>query len=296
MVNHEYAKVNGIRLHYVTTGSGKLMLFVHGFPEFWHAWKDQLAEFGQEYLTVAPDMRGYNLSSKPTDVGQYQIKILVEDLRQLAEHLGHKKLILVGHDWGGAIAWAFALSHPGYLEKLVVINASHPAIFERELRENPAQQKASEYMLMFQRPEEAEKNLSANNYAFLIEAVLSEGLKQDYFTEEDRKAYLDAWSQPGALTGGLNYYRAAHVGPPAGAGTQTSGNFLPDLSDLTVRVPTLVIWGERDPYLLSGNLRGLERFVPDLTIKRVPDGSHWVVHEKPALVNAHIRDFIAGKH
>lgn len=294
-LKHEYAYVNGIRFNYVSAGKGKLIMFVHGFPEFWYAWKNQLKEFGRGYQAVAPDMRGYNLSEKPTRVEQYQVKILVEDLRQLGEHLGHKKFTLVGHDWGGAIAWAFALSHPNYLEKLIVINAPHPAVFDRELRENPAQQKASEYMLMFQRPGEAEKTLSANNYAFLIEAVLSEGLKQGYFTEEDRRAYLEAWSQPGALSGGLNYYRAAHLGPPAGKGEPASGNFLPGLSDLTVKVPTLVIWGDRDPYLLTGNLEGLERFVPDLTVRRIPDGSHWVIHKKPILVNIYIRDFIEGK-
>ncbi|MGH7831182.1 MAG: alpha/beta fold hydrolase, partial [Candidatus Binatia bacterium] len=256
---------------------------------------NQLSEFGRDYFAVAPDLRGYNLSEKPLDVDQYQVKILVEDLRELAERLGHKKFILVGHDWGGALAWAFALSHPGDLEKLIVINAPHPAIFERELRDNPAQQKASEYMLMFQRSGEAERNLSANNYAFLVEAVLSEGLKHGHFSKEDRKMYLEAWSRPGALTGGLNYYRAAHLGPPAGKGEPASGNFLPGLLDPTVKVPTLVIWGERDPYLLTGNLQGLERFVPDLTVGRIPDGSHWVVHEKPTLVNGYIRDFIKGK-
>jgi len=282
-------------LHYVTEGQGRLILFLHGFPEFWYAWRDQLSEFGRDYFAVAPDMRGYNLSEKPVDVDQYQVKILVEDLRALAEHLGHKKFILVGHDWGGAVAWAFALYHPDCLEKLIIINAPHPAIFERELRENPAQQKASEYMLMFQRPGEAEKTLSANNYAFLVEAVLSEGLKQGHFTEDDRRAYLEAWSQPGALTGGLNYYRAAHLGPAAGVGGGGTGNYVPGLSSLTVRVPTLVIWGERDPYLLTGNLEGLERFVPNLTIRRIPHGSHWVVHEYRTLVNAYIRDFIAGK-
>jgi len=291
MLKHEYADVNGTRLHYATAGEGELIMFVHGFPEFWYAWKNQLAEFGRDYQAVAPDMRGYNLSSKPADVDRYQIKILVEDLRALAERLGHEKFILVGHDWGGGIAWAFALSHPDYLKKLIIINAPHPAIFECELK-NPAQQKASEYMLMFQRPGEAETILSANNYAFLVEAVLSEGLKQGYFNEEDLRAYLEAWSQPAALTGGLNYYRAAHIGPPTGEGGRATGNFASDISSLHVKVPTLVIWGEKDPYLLTGNLEGLDRFVPNLTIRRIPDGSHWVVHEKPALVNALIRDFL----
>lgn len=290
---HEYADVNGVRLHYATEGRGKLILFVHGFPEFWYAWKKQLAEFGRTHLAAAPDMRGYNLSSKPADVDQYQVKTLTEDLRALAEHLGHKKFTLVGHDWGGAVAWGFALYYPEYLEKLVIINAPHPSVFERELRENPAQQRASEYMLMF-RGREAEQILSENNYAWLAGAVLANGLRQGYFTEEDRKAYLDAWSQPGAIAGGLNYYRAAHVGPPASKGGNV-GTFVKDVPSLTVKVPTLVIWGEKDPYLLLGNLEGLERFVSDLTIKRVPDGTHWVVHEKPDLVNRYIRDFIESK-
>jgi pimeloyl-ACP methyl ester carboxylesterase len=138
---------------------------------------------------------------------------------------------------------------------------------------------------------EAEKTLSANNYAALVEGVLGEGLKQGYVTEEDRKAYLEAWSQPGALTSGLNYYRAAQIGPPTDDRAEPA-NVAAELPPLTVRVPTLVIWGEKDPFLLTGNLRGLDRYVTDLTIRRVPDGSHWVVHEKPALVNRLISEFI----
>ena len=223
MLKHEYAEVNGVRLHYVTAGKGKLVMFVHGFPEFWYEFKNQLLEFGKDFQAVAPDMRGYNLSSKPTDVDQYQVKYLVEDIRALAEKLGHKKFTLVAHDWGGAIAWAFAIAHPDYLERLVIINAPHPGVFQRELRENPDQQKASGYMLMF-RSAQAEQMLSANNYATLVNIVLGEGLKSGAFTEEDKKAYLEAWSQPGALTGGLNYYRAARVGPPA-EGSKEVANF-----------------------------------------------------------------------
>ena len=291
MLEEHYAELNGVRLHYVTAGSGKLILFVHGFPEFWYAWKKQLLEFGKDHLAVAPDMRGYNLSEKPPGVDPYQLKFLVEDLRALGEHLGQKSFVLVGHDWGGVVAWAFALQYPEYLQKLVVINAPHPAIFERELRENPAQQKASEYMLMF-RSSRAEQTLSANNYAFLFDGVLREGLNAGHFTDEDRRAYLDAWSKPGALTGGLNYYRAAHVGPPGPEGAPAEGSFAGELPTLTVEVPTLVIWGEKDPYLLTGNLEGLDEFVRDLAIKRIPDGTHWVIHEKPALVNDSIRAFL----
>jgi len=296
MLRHEYADLKGIRLHYVTAGEGKLIMFAHGFPEFWYEWKNQLAEFGRDHQAVALDMRGYNLSSKPTDVEQYRVGYLVEDLRALAEHLGHKKFVLVGHDWGGAVAWALAIYHPDYLEKLIIINAPHPGVFERELGENPAQQRASEYMLVFRSPQ-AEQIISANDYAVLVDAVLAEGLKQGYFTEEDRKAYIEAWSQPGALTGGLNYYRAAGIGPPTGEGPvwRATGDRTAGLASLTVRVPTLVIWGEKDDALLTGNLEGLDGFVPDLTVKRIPDGSHWVIHEKPGLVNSYIRDFIAGK-
>ena len=294
MIKHEYAEVNGVRLHYATAGKGKLIMFVHGFPEFWYEWKNELAEFGRDYMAVAPDMRGYNLSSKPAEVDQYQVKHMVEDLRALAEKLGHKKFILVAHDWGGAIAWAFALSHPDYLEKLVIINAPHPGVFARELRDNPAQQKASGYMLMFRGPQ-AEQTLSANNYALLVQVVLGEGLKTGVFTEEDKKAYIEAWSQPGALTGGLNYYRAARVGPPSGEGDKDSGSFGLNVASLVVKVPTLVIWGEKDTALLTGNLEGLDKFVPNLTIKRIPDGTHWVIHEKPALVDGYIREFIKSK-
>jgi pimeloyl-ACP methyl ester carboxylesterase len=294
MIKHEYAEVNGVRLHYATAGSGKkLVLFLHGFPEFWYEWKNQLAEFGKNYTAVAPDMRGYNLSSKPAEVDQYQVKYLIEDVRALAEKLGHKKFILVAHDWGGAIAWAFAIAHPQYLEKLVIINAPHPGVFVRELKENPAQQKASQYMLMFRSPQ-AEKTLSDNNYALLVQIVLGAGLKSGAFTEADKEAYIAAWSQPGALTGGLNYYRAARIGPPT-EGDKEPANFAAAFPSLAVKVPTLVIWGEKDTALLTGNLDGLDKYVPNLTIKRIPDGTHWVIHEKPQLVNGYIREFIAGK-
>ena len=290
MFEHKYADVNDIRVHYVTVGKGKLIMFLHGFPEFWYEWKNQLAEFGRDYQAVAPDMRGYNLSSKPVEVQQYRMKYLVEDIRALAEHLGHKNFILVAHDWGGGVAWPFAMRHPEYLEKLIIINAVHPATFMRELRDNPAQQKASHYILVY-RTAEAENILIRNNYAILVDNLLGDGIKRGYFTEEDKKAYIGAWSQPGALTGGLNYYRAAHLGSFTG---ESDDSLSMDPSLFMVNVPTLVIWGEKDKWLLTGNLEGLEKYVPDLTVKRIPDGSHWVIHEKPRLVNSYIRKFIEG--
>src|SRR5260221_6090057 len=129
MLTHKYAEANGIRLHYVTTGKGKLLLFVHGFPEFWYAWKNQLVEFGRDYQAVALDMRGYNLSSKPTDVEQYQVQYLVEDLRALVEELGHNTWILAGHDWGGLVAWVVPMTHPKDVYKLIIVDARHLAIF-----------------------------------------------------------------------------------------------------------------------------------------------------------------------
>lgn len=294
-LEHRYADVNGVRLHYVTAGTeGTLVMFLHGFPEFWYEWKRALEEFGRDHQAVAPDMRGYNLSGKPAGVEPYGIEHLVEDVRALAEHLGHRRFVLVGHDWGGVVAWVFAMRHPEWLEKLVIVNAPHPAIFDRELKGNPAQQQASQYMLFFRSPE-AEATLSANGFGDLWERLFASLVAAGRFTGEDRQAYLAAWAQPGALTGGLNYYRAARVGPPIPGTTAASGTVGLEAGQTTIDVPTLVIWGEKDEALLPGNLDGLEHFVTTLTVHRVPDATHWVVHEEPALVNRLIRDFIGGR-
>ncbi|MCP4628680.1 MAG: alpha/beta hydrolase [bacterium] len=169
-----YADVNGIRLHYISVGQGELIMFVHGFPEFWGAWENQLVELGKDYQAVALDMRGYNLSEKPGDVEAYHVKHLIEDLRALAEHLGHQKFTLVAHDWGGAVAWAAAMRYPDWVEKLIIINSPHPAVFARELLSNPDQQEASRYMLLF-RSSKAEDVLSADNYARLMDMVTCNG-------------------------------------------------------------------------------------------------------------------------
>ena len=289
----QYADVNGMRLHYVSVVAGKLVMFVHGFPEFWAEWENQLTTIGKDYQAVAPDMRGYNLSSKPADVENYHVKDLIEDLRALAEYLGHAKFIMVAHDWGGAVAWSFAMRYPDWLEKLIIINSPHPAIFARELLHNPAQQKASEYMLTFRKPE-AEQILSENNYAGLMQALFQFGSKWE-MTEEIRLKYIEAWSRPGALTGGLNYYRVSPLYPPTSKSDEEKIKGILNLPHemLEVKVPTLVIWGEQDQALLTGNLEGLGEYVSDLTIKRIPDGSHWVSHEQPDLINSLIREFIS---
>jgi epoxide hydrolase 4 len=304
-ISHEYANVNGQRLHYARTGSGPLIVFLHGFPEFWYEWKHQIAEFSRDHTVVAPDMRGYNLSSKPAEVSAYQMPNLVEDVRALATEVmqstGGTKFTLVAHDWGGVVAWVFAALHPEMLDKLVIVNAPHPTIFGKLLRDDPAQQKASAYMLMFRAPD-AETTLSANSYEMLTSAVLGDGIKNGTVTDADRKAYVEAWSQPGALTGGLNYYRAAGVGPPpptAATASTTTAAEPPAAANqtplLVVRVPTLVIWGEKDTALLTGNLEGLDQVVPTLTVRRIADGTHWVVRENAAEVNRLIREFLAQK-
>ena len=283
-INHGYADVNGVNLHYAAVGNGKLMLFLHGFPEFWYAWRLQLEAFGGNYQAVAPDMRGYNLSSKPTDVHNYHLSVLAEDVASLIDYFGQRTAIVVGHDWGGGVAWEFAHAYPDRVEKLITINAPHPDIFRRELAHNPAQQKASEYILWF-RSMEAEERLIANNFALLTDIMIKPGLQQGYFTEADHTAYLNAWSQPGAITGGLNYYRANNFEPrrpePPKTGTQS-----------TIAAPTLVIWGEKDEALLVSNLRGLEQYASTLHVERILDATHWIVHERSNLINSLIQIFL----
>jgi epoxide hydrolase 4 len=289
-LKHDYADVNGIRMHYAHAGQGRLMLFAHGFPEFWYCWKDLLPAFASDHHAVAPDLRGYNLTSKPQDVGAYKIDTLVDDLGALAQSLGHKTFTLVAHDWGGGVAWSLAIKKPQWLDGLIIINSPHPTVFERELNTNPGQQKASMYTRMFQSPK-TEMLLAANDFKAMKEILLADPVTQAHFTDADMAAYISAWSQPGAVTGALNYYRAANMGPPMKPG-ETARSFETGIADPIVKVPTLVIWGEKDPHLLTTNLDGLEAYVPDLTVKRIPDGTHWVIHEQPALVAQHMRGWL----
>ena len=294
-IDFRYAVLpNGITLHYAACGAGPLILFVHGFPEFWYEWKDLLTDFGRDHLAVAPDMRGYNLSSKPAEVEAYRARHLVEDLRLLLDHLGAQRCVMVAHDWGGAVAWSFAAMHPERLHQLIIINAPHPLIFARELRDNPAQQAASGYMSFF-RSAKAERVLAEDNYLRMQRSTLDAwAANGGAATEADRAAYLAAWSQPGALTGGLNYYRASPLHPPESGAPSAAPADLP-AEAFRVRVPTLVIWGERDHALLLGNLEGLEHEVDDLHVVRIPEGSHWVMHEQPARIASLIREFIGRR-
>lgn len=287
-IRHEWRDCGGVRLHCAVAGGGdRLMLFLHGFPEFWAAWRGPMRHFAERgWLCVAPDLRGYNLSDKPEGVESYKAKHLVADVLALGEHYSPgRKFVLVAHDWGGAVAWAVAIANPGRLERLVMINSPHPYTFWRELRDSPAQQRASEYMNVFRLPK-AERVLSENGYARLLSAF-------GHLPQAWRTELVEAWSRPGALAGGLNYYRASPLHPPT-ADDPGPAKFQFEPKDFMVRVPTLVLWGERDSALLTGCLDGLEACVPDLKLVRVPDASHWIVHEKPDLVCSEIAAFAGG--
>jgi pimeloyl-ACP methyl ester carboxylesterase len=285
---HETVEASGgVRLHVARSGDGPLMLFLHGFPEYWAMWRPFLEHFGAHgRCAVAPDLRGYNLSDKPAEVEAYKAKHVAADVLALAAHYTREPFVLVAHDWGGAVAWGVAIAHPERLSHLVMLNSPHPYIFWRELTRNPAQQKASQYMLLF-RSSKAERVLSENGYARLLGA----------FSDLDaaaRGALLQAWSQPGALTGGLNYYRASPLYPPSPEDPGAARLQL-KADDFVVRVPTLVVWGERDTALLPGCLDGLDEVVPDLQVVRIPDATHWVARERTAQVIEEIEQWLA-KH
>jgi epoxide hydrolase 4 len=283
---------NGTRLHYASAGEkGKpLMLFVHGFPEFWYEWEAQLKEFGGDYFAVAPDLRGFNLSDMPADLSAYKAKHIVDDLRLLAAHLGYEKFILVAHDWGGAVAWNFAIALPQLLHKLIIVNAPHPYLFMQALANDPAQKSASEYMNWL-RAEGSESALAKDDFA-LLEGLLN-GMGQSptpWFTPEVRARYHACWAR--GLTGGVNYYRASPLHPPTG---DHPGPLKLQLNptDFRIKVPTRVIWGERDIALPKTLLDGLDGLIDNLKIERIAEGSHWVIHEQPERVNRLIRGFLA---
>jgi len=288
-IRHEKVDCGGLKLHCAVAGdAGKpLMLFLHGFPEFWAAWRGPMQHFAARgWLCVAPDLRGYNLSDKPEGVELYKAKHLIADVLALGAHYSNNKFVLVAHDWGDAVAWGVAIGFPHKLERLVMINSPHPYLFWRELSNSPAQQKASEYMNVFRLPK-AERVLQDNGYARLLAAFA-------HLRPEWRAELVQAWSQPGALTGGLNYYRASPM-YPATADDPGAAKLRLEAKDFMVRVPTLVLWGERDTALLTGLLDGLGECVPDLKLVRVADASHWIVHEKPELVCREIEAFVTRK-
>jgi pimeloyl-ACP methyl ester carboxylesterase len=292
-LEHGYSERDGVRLHYVRRGEGKPIVFMHGFPQFWFLWRKQLDDLGTDHAVYAPDLRGFNLSDKPEEVEAYRMRHLLADLKGLVTELGIGPFTLVGHDWGGIVSWAFALKHPELLERLVIIDSPPPFTWNRDLRESPRQRDAVNYMVELSRPPPGpERMLEADDYAMLDSMLERIGGADARLSEPERAAYHDAWSQPGAMHGGLNYYRAARMGDQV-AGGGVPREYEEKIRAQQLEVPTLVIWGERDPALLVGLTRGLDQWIGDLRVEVLPGTGHWVPYERPAEVNRLIREFVA---
>ena len=280
--SHEFITTNGIRLHYVTQGEGPLMLMLHGFPEFWYSWRHQIPEFAADYKVVALDLRGYNDSDKPSDLSAYRMTELIQDVKGVVEGLGYSQCVLVGHDWGGAIAWSFANAHPTMVERLIVLNIPHPAKFGQAFQQGNLQQWfRSWYIAFFQIPGLPELILQWNNCDAIASALRDTATQKSAFSEADLTAYRQAAAKPGALTAMVNYYRNV------GTSLFESQNWR------TLTLPTLMIWGEQDTALGKELTYGTEDYVPNLQIRYVPDSGHWVQQEKPDLVNQYMREFLA---
>ncbi len=279
-MQHHYLETNGIRLHYVSEGEGPLMLFLHGFPECWYSWRHQLSEFGKDHKAVAVDLRGYNKSDKPKAQSAYAMSELIEDVRGAIRALGYERCVLVGHDWGGAIAWSFAYAHPEMVERLIVLNLPHPAKFAAGLR-TPQQWLRSWYIALFQLPKVPELLLKLNDYAAIRAVFRDQAVNPDAFTEQDLEKLVAAAAKPGALTGMLNYYRNIF----------RADGFLSRQWDV-LTVPTLMVWGENDAALGKELTYGTDEYVETFEIHYIPDCSHWVQQEQPELVNQYIRAFI----
>ena len=288
MLKDGYVEVMGVRLHYVKDGEGSPIIFQHGFGQSWYQWKNQLAEFAKDHEVVAVDMPGFGESDKPAEVEKYKMRTLTAYITGLADQLGYQKFTLVAHNLNG-FGWICAAFYPARLEKAVIINAPHPNVMDREWRNNPEQANASNYVPRIQSPD-GEKFLSDNNFAMIRNFMGIDHLKQvGHLTEEEYKKIMDGLARPGTLTGWCNYYRASPT-----RGLDKKGEPGKVLQPLMVNVPTLVIWGMKDHALLPGLLNGLEEYVPDLKIKRIPDGTHQVVHEEPALINKYMREFLSA--
>ncbi len=288
----QFAQVRSdLRLHYASCGDARrpLMLLLHGFPEFWLAWRPLMPRFADRFHVVAPDLRGYNRSDRPSAIDAYRASELVGDLDALVGALGHDRCVLVGHDWGGALAWALAIAHPQRVRRLVILNAPHPVLFAHALARDPEQQAASAYMNWLRKP--GSENVLARDDFARLERMLTAMGDARWFTPALRASYRQAWSRPGALAAAVHYYRASPLHPPEGDDAGAARLVL-DESRFVVRVPTLVVWGERDRALLAVLLDGLDRFVPELRIVRLPDATHWLVHEQPERVAGEIDAFV----
>jgi pimeloyl-ACP methyl ester carboxylesterase len=273
-----FAEIGDVKLHYVEAGDGPLVVLLHGFPEFWYGWRRQIAPLAAAgFRVVAPDLRGYNLSSKPDGVGAYGADDLAADIHGLIQKRGAQSARVVGHDWGGTVAWTLAMNHPEVVDKLVILNAAHPRKLNEGLH-HPSQLRRSWYFFYFQLPGVPEHHVKADDWEFFKDFLRD---AQPPYTPEDLQQYTVAWAQPGADTAMLNYYRYAvrHSG----------GEIRP------IEAPTLVIWGGSDRYLGPTLAEPHEEDVPNLDrVERLENASHWVHHDEAERVNELLIDFFAG--
>ena len=276
-----YAEVGDVRLHYVEAGAGPLIVLLHGFPEFWFGWRQQIAPLAAAgFRVIAPDMRGYNLSSRPAGVAPYAADKLADDVRGLIRERGAESALLVGHDWGGSVAWATAMRHPEVVDRLAIIDAAHPRALQKGLR-NPRQLLRVWYFFYFQLPGLPERHARAGRWR-LFRRFLRDA--RPAYTPEEIERYVEAWSQPGAAAGMINYYRAS----VRQSQKEAAAKLRP------ISAPTLVIWGERDSYLGSDLAEPDHDDVPNLDrVERLPDASHWVHHDEAERVNQLLIDFFA---
>ena len=290
-MRHDYAQLDGIRLHYVECGpGGDLVILLHGFPEFWYSWRHQLPVLAERYHVVAPDMRGFNLSDKPSGIKNYRIDFLVNDVLGLIKYFGKEKAAIVAHDWGAGVAWALAQRHPEVVSKLVVMQVPPPAAWRANLTLRQLQR--SWYMFFFQLPRLPEWWASANDFARVDKMYRETSVSPDAFTDSDIAAYKEALRQPDALRSSLNYYRANVLKSLfRGGGVETPGE-----RDGRVRVPTLFIYGEQDVAIIPETVRGVARFI-DAPYRelRIPNSGHWVQNEAVEEVNAALLDFLTDE-
>lgn len=281
---HQKIATNGITMHYVTQGDGPLVVLLHGFPEFWYSWRFQIPTLAEQgYRVVAPDLRGYNETDKPRR--GYDIPTLLRDVAGLIRGLGEERAVIVGHDWGGVLAWQFAIDYPQMTERLIIMNSPHPGAMQRELR-TWKQLRKSWYIFFFQLPWLPEYALSRNNANEIGRMLRGAALQKDAFPREETVKYQEAMSKPGAIPAALAYYR------------QIFRQVLPRVlkpsrhQKFQVAAPTLLIWGEQDIALGIELTTGLDSWVPNLRVKRVPDSGHWVQQEQPAKVNLYMLEFL----
>ena len=271
----------GVALHVVRAGEGPLVVLLHGFPEHWISWRHQIGALTEAGFSVAvPDLRGYNLSDRPAARGAYHLRLLVDDVAAVIRGSGHARAHVVGHDWGGIIAWTFAGVHGDMLDRLVIMNAPHMRLFVKVARRNVRQLMRAWYILFFRLPHLPERALAAGNYAAVRRMFKESPARRGTFSDDDVDRYIEALRRPGALSAGLNYYRAN-----SGSGARLAVS-------ARSAAETLVIWGEKDPALVVELLDGLERVAPRVRVHRLPDASHWVQNEAPEEVNRILIGFL----